>query len=169
MDPDGDTLTATLNEITNNPTGGTINLASDGSFTYIPGSTDVPGDYDVTFTYNVTDGNTSDTASVTISVTAINDAPVITLPTDPQETTEDPASPLTIDPITVDDSDIGDNDFSVVVSVENGVIDLVDVMDVTFTGDGTSEVSFSGTKAEVDAALAAIQYTPDAEFSGETL
>ncbi len=60
--------------------GGIVSLASDGSFTYDPGT-----NYDSlatgvtsteTFTYTVTDGTLTDTATVTITITGENDAPV---------------------------------------------------------------------------------------------
>ncbi|MEX7474670.1 cadherin-like domain-containing protein, partial [Mycobacterium adipatum] len=70
-DADADTLTATL---VDGPTHGTLTLNADGSFTYTP-TADYTG-ID-SFSYRTSDGSeTSNTALVTIAVTAINDAPV---------------------------------------------------------------------------------------------
>ncbi len=69
-DADGDSLTATLNTDVSN---GTLSLNSDGSFTYTGDSNFNGID---TFKYYVSDGtDTSDLATVTITVTAVNDAP----------------------------------------------------------------------------------------------
>src|SRR6056297_2256103 len=70
-DPDGDTLTATLNT---GPSNGTVVQNADGSFTYTPDP-----DYNVpdSFTYDISDGNGgTDTATVNITVNPVNDPPV---------------------------------------------------------------------------------------------
>jgi hypothetical protein len=70
-DPDNDSLTAT---VISNSSVGTLTLNLDGSFAYVP-ETDYTGP--VTFTYVASDGeDTSNTATVTINVTAVNDPPV---------------------------------------------------------------------------------------------
>ncbi|BBO34408.1 ELWxxDGT repeat protein [Lacipirellula parvula] len=69
-DPDEETLTVTVDT---NPAHGTLALNPDGSFVYTPA-----GNYNGTdtFTYRISDGtNTSDPITVTINVTAVNDAP----------------------------------------------------------------------------------------------
>jgi len=70
VDDDGDSLTALL---VSNPIHGSLNLASDGSFTYTP-----DGDFNGSdsFNYRATDGiAVSNIATVTLTVTAVNDAP----------------------------------------------------------------------------------------------
>ncbi len=72
-DIDGDTLTAT---VVAGPTHGTLALNTDGTFTYTP-TTNYNGTD--SFTYTATDGTiTSNTATVTVTVNAVNDAPVAT-------------------------------------------------------------------------------------------
>jgi VCBS repeat-containing protein len=69
-DPNGDALTA-VNPST--PAHGTVSLNANGSFTYTPAA-----DFNGTdsFTYQASDGSlTSNTATVTVTVTAVNDAP----------------------------------------------------------------------------------------------
>jgi VCBS repeat-containing protein len=72
-DPDsGDTLTAV---VVNVPTNGELDLNADGSFTYTPNA-----DFNGTdsFTYRASDGSAdSNVATVTITVTPVNDAPKI--------------------------------------------------------------------------------------------
>ncbi|WP_188315810.1 Ig-like domain-containing protein, partial [Chitinophaga agrisoli] len=70
-DPDGDVLTATLLGV---PANGRVTLNADGSLVYTPGA-----DFNGTdsFTYLACDGSGNcDTATVNITVTAVNDAPV---------------------------------------------------------------------------------------------
>ncbi len=69
-DRNGDMLTATVQSDVSR---GTLDLQLDGSFVYTPAA-DVNGlDY---FSYQVSDGVLTDTASVTITIRAVNDAPV---------------------------------------------------------------------------------------------
>ncbi len=70
-DVDGDSLTPSL---VSGPSNGTLTLNSDGSFTYTPNANFNGTD---TFTYKVSDGTLdSNVATVTITVNAVNDAPV---------------------------------------------------------------------------------------------
>jgi VCBS repeat-containing protein len=73
-DPDGDELTATL---VSGPTNGTVTLNADGSFTYTPAANFNGTD---SFTYEAGDGDLqSNTATVTLTVNAVNDAPTVTV------------------------------------------------------------------------------------------
>jgi large repetitive protein len=69
-DPDGDTLTRV---VTTNPAYGTAVVNSNGTIKYTPNANFSGTD---SFVYRVTDGNNlSDTATVSITVTAVNDSP----------------------------------------------------------------------------------------------
>ena len=69
-DADGNSLTATL---VAGPASGLLTLNANGSFSYTPAA-DVNGP--ITFTYRANDGSSnSNTATVTINITAVNDAP----------------------------------------------------------------------------------------------
>jgi hypothetical protein len=69
-DADGDTLTASL---VNGPANGTLTLIANGSFTYTPDAGYSGSD---SFTYKANDGKAnSNTATVTITVVAVNHAP----------------------------------------------------------------------------------------------
>jgi surface glycoprotein (TIGR04207 family) len=69
-DPESDTLTATL---VSGPTNGSLTLYANGSFTYTPDQNFAGTD---SFTYNASDGEFNSTATVTITVSPVNDAPV---------------------------------------------------------------------------------------------
>ncbi len=70
-DTDGDSLTAL---VVTAPTHGTLNLNANGSFTYVPVTNFSGTDF---FTYRASDGAlNSGVATVTLTVTAVNDAPV---------------------------------------------------------------------------------------------
>ena len=71
IDPNDDPLTAVLDA---GPAHGTLDLHADGSFTYTPTAEFAGLD---TFTYHANDGMTdSNVATVEITVTPVNDAPV---------------------------------------------------------------------------------------------
>ena len=73
-DADGDPLTADLVDDVDN---GTLTLNSDGSFTYTPNANFSGSD---SFTYKANDGSAdSNEATVSISVTAANDTPTVTV------------------------------------------------------------------------------------------
>jgi VCBS repeat-containing protein len=90
-DPDSDPLTVTANT---NPSNGTLSgVNPDGSFTYTPNANFCGTD---TFTYTVSDGRTpplTDTGTVTINVTCVNDPPVAA---NNDDYTTDENVPLTI-------------------------------------------------------------------------
>jgi VCBS repeat-containing protein len=68
-DADGDALTATIGT---SPANGSVTLNSDGSFTYTHNGSETTAD---SFTYSVSDGSTTDTGTVTIAVSPVNDPP----------------------------------------------------------------------------------------------
>src|SRR5207244_1086648 len=86
-DIDGNPLTAVLNS---GPANGSVALNANGSFTYTPNANFNGTD---SFTYKANDGTTDgNTATVTLTVTAVNDAPSATA--DGYTTSED--TPLTV-------------------------------------------------------------------------
>ena len=96
---DGDTLSVV---VVSDPSNGSLSLNADGSFTYVHDGTETTGD---SFTYEVSDAN-SDTAQamVTITISLINDAPVIT-GQNPLNTPEETALTITLNELTVTDPD----------------------------------------------------------------
>lgn len=69
-DTEGDSLTLAVTDL---PDNGTLTLEADGSFTYTPAANFNGTD---TFVYQISDGTLTDEATVTITVNAVNDAPV---------------------------------------------------------------------------------------------
>jgi gliding motility-associated-like protein len=105
-DPDGDALTYT---VTSTTTHGTLNLSSNGTFTYLPNK-DFNGDDH--FTVAVSDGHGGTAAIVvTIRVNPVNDAPVVTGGNDIETTTGKPGNGTIIatdpdgDPLTFEKGD----------------------------------------------------------------
>ncbi|MCF6182500.1 Ig-like domain-containing protein [Lutibacter sp.] len=134
-DLDGDTLTITG---VSNPTNGTIVLNGDGTVTFTP---DANYNGPASFDYTISDGNGgSDTATVTVTVNPVNDAPVA-----------------------VDDTASTNEDIPVVIAVINndtdidGTVDPTSVTVVTPPANGT--LSVNTTTGE-------ITYTPNLNFSG---
>ncbi|HET9638434.1 MAG TPA: Ig-like domain-containing protein [Allosphingosinicella sp.] len=78
-DVDGETLTVASAGIYVG-TYGTLTIAADGSYTYVPGAgaqaLDVGESAQDVFAYTASDGTASDTANLTVTVTGLNDAPV---------------------------------------------------------------------------------------------
>jgi VCBS repeat-containing protein len=73
-DPDGDALTAVL---VTGPSHGSLTLNGDGSFSYTPAADFAGSD---SFSYQASDGSlASESATVTLTVTAVNDAPTVTV------------------------------------------------------------------------------------------
>jgi len=119
------------------------------------------------FTYTVSDGQGgTSTATVNLSVTGVNDAPVNTVP--PAQTTAED-SPLvfgatTGNALSVADADGGD--LTVTVAVTNGAFTLGSLAGVTVSGNGSASVQLVGTAAAINAALAGSRYTPTADYHG---
>ncbi|MCK6424711.1 MAG: Ig-like domain-containing protein [Burkholderiaceae bacterium] len=164
---------------------GHLTLAADGSYTYVADraaalaqgvtATD-------TFTYTVSDGQGgTDTAELVITVTGANDAPVNTLPASSaalvmNEDAEDNQGNAT-DPILftaarnsalrVADSDSGEL-LTTRITVTHGVFTLAHAAaaGVTVAGNGTAEVTLTGSAAAINAALEAATYRSHADFFG---
>jgi VCBS repeat-containing protein len=133
---------------------------------------------DVEFTFN-DGGNTggaalaSNTLTQTIDITAVNDAPVNHVPVAAQITPTD--TDITFSPFNVVDNGISVSDVdagtaTVSLTVTHGTLTLSDTASLTFTGgsDGTDDVTmtFSGTRADINAALIDLTYHPDSGYSG---
>ena len=137
---DGGALSIDANTV---PMSGTLELDSTGAFTYTP-AMDESGV--VTFTYSISDGtDTSNTATVTITINAVNDLPVAT--NDVYETDED--TPLSGNVIT-DDTGNG-------VDTDGGDGGAITIDSHTPPMNGTFTISTTG----------AFVYTPTADFNGE--
>ncbi len=148
---------------------GSVTFRPDGTLTYTPDADFNGTDH---FTYTVTSGGTTETATVTVTVPPINDAPVNGLPT-AQTTAEDTElvfSSSSGNAITVSDPDAGTGTLTTTLSVAHGTLTLGSQTGVTVTNDGTGTVTLTGTVAAINAALDGTVYRPDADYNGsETL
>ena len=119
IDVDGDLLTSLL---VTNVLHGTLNLATNGAFTYTPSLNYTGVD---TFSYRATDGAlTSDVATVTITITPVNDAPVAA--NDLYSTLEDTTLTVLASGVLANDTDVdGDPLRAVLVSgTTHGTLNL---------------------------------------------
>ena len=107
-DPDGDPLTAVL---VTGPGHGTLALNANGSFTYTPAANYTGPD---SFTYRASDGTlTSNLATVTLTVSPVNDAPMVAA--DSYSTAEDTALTVNAPGVLGNDSDPDGNALSAAV------------------------------------------------------
>ncbi|WP_319458295.1 beta strand repeat-containing protein, partial [Mycobacterium sp. RTGN3] len=133
-DADGDPLAVTG---ATDPANGSVTVNPNGSFTYTPDENFNGVD---TFDYTVSDGTLTDAGTVTITVTAVPDAPVAG--DDSYETEEDTPLTVTAPGVLADDTD-GDGD-------------PLSVTGATDPSNGSVTVNPNGS----------FIYTPDANFNG---
>ena len=137
---------------------GTVVNNGDGTFTYTAADPNFNGTD--SFTYTVEDsGDLTDTATVTVTVNAVNDAPVNTLP-DSYTTSED--TPLLLTGLSVSDVDVGDGDLTVTLSVDSGSLNVANATDAV-SGNGSGAVTITGTPAAVNGLLGGVTFTPAAD------
>lgn len=134
-DSDADpTDTLTITSITA-PTDGGLATISNDRILYQPAANFFGSE---SFDYTISDGTTTDTATVTLAITSVND-----------------------DPVAVDDSatvieDSADNVIDVLSNDSDGDGDTLSISITTSPSEGTASLNDSG----------AIVYTPDADYSG---
>ena len=156
-DAEGNPLS--LTSITNG-TGGTVIRNADGTITFTP----EPNFSGVaTFSYIVSDGTSASTGLVSVNVTAVNDAPLNTVP-GLQTIAED--TDLTINGISVFDAD--GSDVTVTLSANNGVLTLSGTTGLNFSlGSGLNDasMSFSGTQTDINLALSGLVYRANLDYN----
>src|SRR5262249_27305070 len=111
------------------------------------------------------------TDSVNVSVGAINDPPENNVP-GPQSVNEDTAlvfSGGNSNLISTSDPDAGSSPVKATLSVTNGTLTLSGTSGLTFSGGARTadaSMTFTGTIANINAALAGMSYSPTANFNG---
>ncbi|MEQ1674318.1 MAG: tandem-95 repeat protein, partial [Candidatus Nitrotoga sp.] len=144
-----------------NGTGGTVIRNTDGTITFTP----EPNFSGVaTFSYIVSDGTSASTGQVSVNVTAVNDAPLNTVP-GLQTVAED--TDRTINGISVFDAD--GSDVTVTLSASNGVLTLSGTTGLNFSlGSGLNDasMSFSGTQTDINLALSGLVYRANPDYNG---
>jgi Ca2+-binding RTX toxin-like protein len=132
-------------------------------------TSDTPSSATRTITVVATDtsGPTSSTATATINVTAVNDAPVNTVP-GAQSATEDTGK--VIAGLSISDPDAGSGTMTTTLSVANGTLTVLTVVGgASVSGSGTASVTLTGTLAQINTTLAALNsvtYQGSANFNG---
>ena len=117
-------------------------------------------------------GSKTDTATVTLVVTAVNDAPVNSLPPAQSVDQDDVLifSSGNGNPISISDVDAGSGNVRVTLTATNGLITLFGTTTgLSFTtGDGTSDatMTFEGTLADINAALNGMTFSPTGGYNG---
>jgi len=137
------------------------------SVTYQNSSENPTSSRTVTFTAN--DGTNTGSATRGITITAVNDAPVNTVP-GPQSTNVNTALAFSGgNQISIADVDAGTNAVQVTLTATNGTLTLSTTVGLAFTvGDGTADVTmtFTGTIANINTALSGMTFTPTNGFNG---
>jgi hypothetical protein len=151
---------------------GTPSNLSDDRLVFTPAA-DFNGQIQFSYSMNDTEGSGSDSIGVVrITVRALNDAPVNTVPGE-QSVPED--GQLTIqgaDRISVADIDAANLDVVVTLSVGNGTLEAAGTIQsgLQITGNNTPTMVLTGSTAQINAALSQLIYRPNAGFWGtETL
>ena len=113
-----------------------------------------------TLTIATTDGAAAtDTDTIAITVNAVNDAPVNTVPGG-QSVAEDTILPIA----GVSVADVDGGTLTTTLNVSSGTINVNAVPGVS--GNGTASVSITGTAAQINAALLGLSYTGNLNFNG---
>src|SRR6185503_16333006 len=106
-----------------------------------------------------------------IAITAVNDAPVNTVP-GPQTTAQDTPKVFSsgnANQISVADVDLGGNQIKITLTATNGTLTLSTISGLSFTtGDGTDDATmvFTGLLANVNTALNGLTFNPTTSFNG---
>ncbi|MEW5928318.1 MAG: Ig-like domain-containing protein [Gemmatimonadota bacterium] len=161
-DPESNALTAVL---VTGPANGTLTLNADGSFTYTPAANFNGSD---SFTYKANDGTTdSNTATVTITVNPVVDAPVAT--NDAYSTNEDtPLSKSAAEGVLANDSNPEGGTLTAVLvsTTTNGVLSLSADGSFTYTPNadffGTDSFTYKGNNGSGDSNVATVTITVNA-------
>jgi hypothetical protein len=101
--------------------------------------------------------------SFTVTVTAVNDAPVVTLASATQSVTSNNSL---ISGITISDVDAGTNPVVVTLKVNSGTLNIAAQSGVAIATNNTGTVTLTGTIATLNTALTNLRYTSNNNFSG---
>jgi VCBS repeat-containing protein len=142
-DPDGNQLSAVLGS---GPNHGTIDLNANGSFTYTPAHNFTGSD---SFTYRASDGSQeSDPAEVTLTVTARNDTPTLTVAAGGTCGKDDHSGTVKL---AVADVESPSADLALSVTSSNPT--LVPISNVVFAGSGAARTMFVNAERSGTATL----------------
>src|SRR6185312_8276674 len=115
-----------------------------------------------------TGGAKTDVDTVAITVNAVNDAPVNTVPA-AQSMSEDGTltfSSANGNAISIADVDAGSSNVQVTLAATNGLLTLAGTTGLTVSGNGTGTVTVTGTLANINTALNGLVFAPTGNFNG---
>ena len=168
-------------EVTNNTNSALFSqqpaVFTNGLLTYVPNS-NVSGSANITIVLKDTGGtanggvDTSAPQTFTITVTAVNDAPLINLQSSFVQTNQQ--TPLVFsggnfNGIGLSDVDAGTDPIRVTLTATQGTLTLPSTASLTFvSGDGTDDVTmtFTGFIGTINSRLNGLTFTPDDGFAG---
>src|SRR4030095_1372597 len=113
-------------------------------------------------------GAQTDVDSIAITVNAVNDAPVNTVPA-AQTMSEDGTltfSTANGNAISIADVDAGSSSVQVTLAATNGVLTLAGTTGLTVSGNGTGTVTVTGTLANINTAINGLVFAPTGNFNG---
>ena len=113
-------------------------------------------------------GALSDTDTVAITVNAVNDAPVNTVPGGADHERGRLAHLLRANgnAISIADVDAGSSNVQVTLAATNGVLTLAGTSGLTVSGNGTGTVTVTGTLANINTAINGLVFAPTGNFNG---
>ena len=158
-DAEGSPLTAVL--VTGPANAASFTLNADGSFSYTPVADYYGSD---SFVFRASDGSLfSQSATVTLTITPVNDAPVNTVP-GAQVVNEDTA--LALGGISVNDVD--GNLSTVQLGVAQGTVTVTLSGGATISSgaNGTATLTLSGSQVDINATLASLSYQGTLNYNG---
>jgi uncharacterized repeat protein (TIGR02543 family) len=172
-DTDGDTLTWSIQAQASHGTATASGTGTSKVIGYTPTANYNGSD---SFVVQVADGH-GGTASITVNVTlsARNDAPVNTVPGG-QTVSEDTnlvfssanGNPISAADVDVDETTAPNNTLRATLSVGRGQLTLSRTTGLTFNSgsNGSASMAFTGSSANINAALNGMTYRGDADYSG---
>src|SRR5256885_723912 len=105
-------------------------------------------------------------SSITVNVTPVDDAPVITRPATATTNEDTPFTFSGGNVISIADVDAGAGSETVTLSVTNGTLTLSGTTRLTVSGNGTNSITASGTLTNLNNALNGLIYAPSADYNG---
>src|SRR6185369_9444873 len=140
-DTDADNSNAQLNvTVVSNPSNGSVVLNLDGTVTFSP---DLNFNGTAGFDYTVSDGSLTDIGHMTITVTAVNDAPVAV--DDTGTTIEDVAVSFTQDDLKGNDTDVDISNAQLIVTAVSNASNGSVVLNLDGTVTFSPDLNFNGT------------------------
>jgi hypothetical protein len=159
----GETLTVTA---VTQPANGTVTLTG-GVVRFTPAANFTGTS---TFTVTISDGNGGTaTSTVTVTVTAANDAPIVSVPGEQNLDEDTQVTFIAADGNAITVADVDGDELTVSLAVTDGVLILGDAVAATIVAgaDNSSTVTLRGSAAEINVALEALRFVPDANFNGD--